>query len=117
MAHGSRPGWFPVSAHTRGTVVLMSANDPIRVLHTFAPEFGWHFTSPDVDGMVGGGATYNQSRDRAEYLVRVHLASNPEPEATDSRTADTVRFAHFIDEQTARARKPKSDASRVTPPV
>ncbi|CAB4892816.1 unannotated protein [freshwater metagenome] len=76
----------------------MASSDPVRVLHTLEPGFGWHFVSPDVTGMIGGGTTYTESRDRAEYLVRVHISGPPHENPEDGRTAGTVSFAHFIDE-------------------
>ena len=95
----------------------MSAGDLIRVLHTLEPEFGWHFVSPEVEGMVGGGSTYDESRNRAEYLVRVHLAGRTETDGTGGRTVQTVRFAHFVEEHATELQIDEPVAPSIAPPV
>ena len=95
----------------------MGTSDPVRVLHTLEPGFGWHFISPDVTGMVGGGATYAQSRGRAEYLVRVHLAGRTDGQPVDGFTAGTVHFAHFVNERAAHLLADPNEASIIEPPV
>lgn len=45
----------------------------IRVIHSFAPGYGWSFTSPDCLGLIGGpanGADYESSKRHAESAVR-----------------------------------------------
>lgn len=97
-----------------GTVERMGSSDPIRVLHTLEPGFGWHFVSPDVHGMVGGATTYTDSRARAEYLVRVHLGGTDQDDQT-ARTPESVRFAHFVDEHATDLRP--DDTTPLRPPV
>lgn len=88
----------------------------IRVPHTLEPEFGWHFVSPEIEGMVDGGSTYVESRNRPEYLVRVHLAGRTETDGTDGRTTPTVRFVHVVEEQATELRIDEPVAPPVAPP-
>jgi hypothetical protein len=64
----------------------------IRILHHYAPGYGWSFDSPDVPGLTGGAETYDPVH--AEDAARFALACAAE-EQGDSAPAD-VTFEHYV---------------------
>lgn len=71
----------------------------IRILHHFAPGYGWSFESPDVPGLAGGTDAYDAAY--AEEAARFALVSEAEEQGTQPPV--DLTFEHFVPAEMARA--------------
>ena len=66
--------------------------DTIRILHHYAPGYGWSFDSPDVPGLTGGTETYEPMH--AEEAARFALACAADEQGIPMPTEPT--FKHYV---------------------
>ncbi len=71
----------------------------IRILHHYAPGYGWSFESPDIAGLAGGTDAYDAAH--AEEAARFALAC--EAEEQGSQVPDDLAFEHYVPADLARA--------------
>jgi hypothetical protein len=66
--------------------------DTIRILHHYAPGYGWSFDSPDIPGLVGGAERYDATRaeDAATFALASAAEERGEPAPTD------LTFEHYV---------------------
>jgi len=66
--------------------------DSVRILHHYAPGYGWSFDSPDLPGLTGGAETYDPAH--AEEAARFALACAAEEQGLPAPT--DVAFEHYV---------------------
>jgi predicted RNase H-like HicB family nuclease len=64
----------------------------IRILHSYAPGYGWSFESPDIPGLTGGGDAYDAAR--AESAAKFALACAAEEQDLPAPTE--LAFEHYV---------------------
>jgi hypothetical protein len=64
----------------------------IRILHHYAPGYGWSFDSPDVPGLTGGGDAY----DAAKAEAAAHFALDCAAEEQGGPSPSEIVFEHFV---------------------
>ncbi len=69
-----------------------SIMETIRILHHYAPGYGWSFDSPDVPGLIGGTDGYDAAN--AEEAARFTLACAAEEQGKPA-PAD-LTFEHYV---------------------
>lgn len=66
--------------------------ETIRILHHYAPGYGWSFDSPDIPGLTGGTESYDAAH--AEGAARFALTCAAEERGLPA-PADLV-FEHYV---------------------
>jgi hypothetical protein len=64
----------------------------IRILHHHEPGYGWSFESPDVPGLTGGTATYDDAH--AERAARFALSCEAGEQGREIPTG--LKFEHYV---------------------
>ncbi len=66
--------------------------ETIRILHHYAPGYGWSFESPDILGLTGGGDVYDPAK--AEEAARFALACAADEQGLP--VPAELTFEHFV---------------------
>jgi hypothetical protein len=70
----------------------MGVMQTIRILHHYAPGYGWSFDSPDVPGLTGGSESYEPVT--AEEATKFALSCAAEEGG--SSVPDDLVFEHYV---------------------